>query len=385
MPIPLLRRPVALTLVAGLLAAPACERGVSSPAIGFTYNWGDSTLDRFVQRTVDRETPPGAVRIRILAADSGGWQAHGATALAAEVQRATLLAEHPDVVATVWPGGSREALLTAPVYAAARVPHLVPTATSKLVATAGAYTLLLAPNDSIQGAFIGAFADSVLGVRALAILYVPDEYGVGLAAGTAAAAVARGLTLVDRSPIRLNQDCLSAETRAHYDDIAAQLALRGRPDAVVLAARTVEAGCLMRALRARWPSVHLLVGDGTYLEAALLTRAGGGAEGAHLVAFWHPDLPNDRSRAFDRRWREEVGRTARHGEAVYLDAALLMATAIRAAGPSRGAVWAYLQSLGRSRPPYEGITGPIAFTPEHPRALLMTRVEGRSSTMVQRQ
>lgn len=366
-----------------LAGLSACGDRVRSPAIGFTYNWGDTTLETAVRSELALSAA-GRAATRLVATDSGGWAAYGTTPLTAEVQRATLLAANPEVVVVVGPGGSREALQVAPVYGAAQMPLLIPTATSRLLADAGALTFRLAPDDSVQGEFIAAFADTALQVRELAIFYVPDEYGIGLAAGAASAAAARGLRLLERAPIRLTQDCLDAAGRAHYDGIAAQLARRGAPGGVVIAARTVEAACLARALRARWPAVELLAGDGTYLESLFFLRAGDAAQGTYMVAFWHPDLPSAASRAFRDRFLAQTGRLPRHGDAVFVDAALLADAAIRHGGASRGAVAEYLRALGRSRPPYEGITGPIAFTPTHLRPLLMTRVVGEGSVLVAR-
>lgn len=326
--------------------------------------------------------PAGVEPIRLVATATGGWEAYGTTPLTAEVQRATLMAANPEIVVVVGPGGSREALQVAPVYGAAEMPVLIPTATSRLLAGAGPLTFRLAPDDSLQGEFIAAFADSGLRVRQLAIFYVPDEYGIGLAAGAATAATRRGLTVLERAPIRLTQDCLDGEGRAHYDGIVAQLARRGTPDGVVMAARTVEAACLARALRARWPRVELLAGDGAYLESGFFVRAGAAAQNTYLVAFWHPDLPAPASRAFRDRFIARAGRVPRHGEAVFADAALLAAAAVREGGANRAAVAAYLHSLGRTRPAFEGITGAIAFTPGHARPLWMTRVVGDGSLLM---
>lgn len=352
--------------------------------MGFTYTWGDTTLETATRAELALAAPAGRPSIRLVRTDSGGWAAYGTTPLTAEVQRATLLAADPEVVVVVGPGGSREALQVAPVYGAAGMPVLLPTATSRLLESAGSLTFRLSPDDSVQGEFIAAFADTALAVRRLAIFYVPDEYGIGLAAGAARAATTRGLTIIDRAPIRLIQDCLDAMGRAHYESIVAQLARRGSPEGVVIAARTVEVGCLTRALRSRWPQLDILAGDGVYLASGFFLRAGEAAQRTYLVAFWHPDLPSPASRAFRDRFLAQTGRLPRHGEAVFADAALLAAAAIREGGPSRAEVAAYLRSLGRTRPPYDGITGAIAFTPAHQRPLWMTRVVGDGSALAAR-
>lgn len=377
------RYPHLLLLLAPLVAS--CDERRAAPAIAFTYNFGDTLLTAYMQAEVDRTRPANGVPIRVLGGDPRSWSQFARTPLAAEVQRATELAANADVVIAVGPGGSREALQVAPIYRAAGLVDVVPTATSRLLATAGEYTLVMAPNDSVQGEFIGAFADSALGARRAAIFYVPDEYGIGLGAGTAAAFRQRGVELLDRIPMRLTLDCVTeAGGPQFYDDLAAELALRGVPDVIVVAARTVEAGCLARALAPRFPRAVLIAGDGTYLEEIFFRRAGPAAQGVHLVTFWHPDLPDSASRHFARTFAARVGRGPRHGEAVFFDATMLAAAAIREAGADRAAVRAWLLSLGRSRPPYQGITGPIEFTPGHRHPMLMARVQGTVSVVVGR-
>lgn len=366
-------------------AAIACGERTASPAIGFTYNWGDGPLAAFVQREIDRTRPPQGDSIRLVAAANGGWRSFGNTPLAAEVRRATILSEHRDVLAVIGPGGSREVLQVAPVYAAAGVPHLVPTATSRLLHESDGAMFLLAADDSVQGDFIAAFADSVLGARRVAIFYVPDEYGIGLAAGTEHGALSRGVTVVAREPVRLRQDCVDATRReadAFYDGAVAAVAARGTPDAVVFAARTIEAACLARAARARWPRARFLAGDGVYLDQTIFERAPTEAEGLYFVAFWHRNLPGTASREFVERFTRTAGREPRHGEAVYVDATMIAVAAIRAGNRSRASVTEYVHSLGTTRPPFEGITGPISFAPGAPRTLHMTQIVGRTSVLV---
>lgn len=374
----------AIALSAAVAAVASCASGPESPAIGFTYNWGDDVLERFVQQTVDAATPDGAAAVRVIASRDGGWQAFGASPMAAEVRRAQLLSENPDILVVVGPGGSREALQVAPVYGEAGLAVLVPTATSKLLDASGAHLFRLAANDSVQGAFIAGFADSVLGARSLAVYHVPDEYGIGLAAGIDAAAQQRGLELRERTPVRLLQPCGDAAGRRYYTDLVTELERRGKPDAVALAQRTEEAACFARALRARWPEMPVIAGDGVYLDAVFRNIAGPAADGTYMVAFWHPDLPNDASRAFVAAYRDATGRVPRHGDAVFVDAARLAAAAIHGGARSRADVMQFLADVGTKRPAFDGIIGPISFAPGAARPLYMTRVTHDGSLLLQR-
>ncbi len=356
---------------AALLAA--CADRPSSPAIALTYNWGEAGFLEFLQAEVDRVASPGAPTIRIVDGRGIDFLGTAQSLLAAEVNRAAHFAGDESVIVAVGPGGSREALQVAPVYRRAGLAHLVPTATSRLLAGVGEWAFLMAPSDSLQGEFIGAFADTALKARRAAILYVPDEYGVGLAAGTEATLAARRIELLARIPMRSNAHCNNDGERATYRRVVNEIATQGTPDVVITALRGIECACALAALRERWPRVQVVTGDGAYVDGDFITRSRGGAEGNYFVAFWHPAAgatPAD----FVDRFRAATGRAPRHGDAVFYDGVMLAAQAIREAGTDRERVRDYLRSLGIDRPAYDGIAGPVAFTPAIRRELLMTQV-----------
>lgn len=375
---------LALAFVTAALPA-ACGGPPAEPAIAFTYNFGDTAFQGFLQEELDRVRPEGGVRLRVKGAEFRRDDHPELTQHATELLRASELVADPAVLAVVGPGGSREALQAAPIYREGGMPNLVPNATSRLLTGVSPWTFVLAPNDSVQGEFIGAFADSVLGATRAIVLYVPDEYGIGLAAGTEAAFARRGVTLLDRFPMRFTHDCLDAVEGARpFEQLAAQAALRGVPDVAVIAARGVETGCAARALRARFPEVRILGGDGTYLDETFLTRAGPAAEGTYLVAFWHPGVDRPGSAAFVRGFTARVRRAPRHVDAVFYDGVRLAATAVWSAGPDRDAVRRWLDGLGTAHPPYVGIASDIGFGPGQRRGMLMTRVRGDSAEVVGR-
>ena len=67
---------------------------------------------------------------------------------------------------------------------------------------------------------------------------------------------------------------------------------------------------------------------------------------------------------------------------MHYDAFMLVMQAVRDAGPSPKAIQAYLTQLGKSRPAYQGVTGPITFGPERRRPLFMLRVSNGAATAV---
>lgn len=352
--------PVALLIVVG------CRRRIEGPEIGFTSGVGPPNAATLATEILARDSDPMIRRVRLL---PHPLDARGG-ALEGEVERALALVADPSVVAVVGPGGSREALQVAPIYREHEVPDLVPTATSRRLRDVGDWTFTLAPNDSLQGEFLGAYAGDRLHARRVLLFYIPDEYGLGLAEGVAAALRERQVELLDQIPVDGDPGCRPGDTY----ELAVDAALgKAQPDAVILATRTDATTCLARAVHDRLPSMRFLVGDGTLADSALARRVGAAAESMYVVAFWHPDAGSAPSREFAEAFQRVVGRPARHDDAMFYDAVMLLVAGIREVGPDRAALRDYLADLGHGRPPYEGVTGPIAFGAAARRPLLMVR------------
>jgi len=377
---------LAWAVIATLTASfVACSDPPVTVGVGFASNLGSPGVADVAQAALDDSHRPGNRRIVVTSGDRARPFANP-DPLLTEVDRAIHFAGNRSIVAVVGPTGSREALQTAPVYRDARLPNLIPTGNSSRFLNLGPLFFLLAPRDSVQGAFIGEFVVERLRARRVAIMYLPDEYGIGLAAGSEAVLRRRGIDLTVRMPVRPMQACPPRVSRNEYDDVVADVLKYGAPDVVVLATRTQETACIARAFRERVASTRFVAGDGALVDETFVRLAGQAADSMYLVAFWHRTRSDSASRAFTERFRARVGRNPRHDDAMFYDAVMLAGHAIRNGGPSRTAVATYLGQLGRSRPPYRGVTGPIAFTPgAEPRPLIMTRLlNGQTEPVMQR-
>jgi ABC-type branched-subunit amino acid transport system substrate-binding protein len=342
--------------------------------IAFASNMGSPSVADIAQAALQEQRRPGERPILVSLGDSGLLAVPGGP-LVNEVNRAMRFAATEEVVAVVGPGGSREALQTTPIYQEAGLPNIIPTATSRSLNGLGPWTFLLAPDDSVQGEFIGNFGSERLGARSVTIMYLPDEYGQGLAAGSRAALAQRGITLMSAIPVRPSRTCPPAAPGNGYDDVALDALRAGTPDLIILATRTQEAACIARAVRQRAPRTQFVAGDGVLVDDGFLAMAGPATGSTYFVTFWHADRNDPASRAFVARFRARFGREPRHDEAMFYDGVMLVAEAIRTVGPSRTAVRQFLEELGHTRPPYLGVTGPISLAPGAIRPLLMTRLD----------
>jgi branched-chain amino acid transport system substrate-binding protein len=286
-----------------------------------------------------------------------------------EVERALRLVAVPGIVGVVGHAGSRGSLAGAPVYNEAGVVHVVPTSTSRLLQRAGRWTFPLAPDDSVEGAFIAEFVTTSLGARRVSIFFANDEYGQGLRAGVRAHLASVGATILDEVPFAASSEV----------DLLVDASLkRGAPEVVVSAGRWGETGTLARLMRARVPGVRVVAGDGAMYLPNLADAAGPAVDALYVVDFWVLNPADSLHVAFVDRFRRVTGRLPLGPQAMSHDAILLLAHAVREVGSHPDAVRRYLASLGGERPPYAGVTGPIAFGPGRRANLVMTRlVNGR--------
>jgi len=295
-----------------------------------------------------------------------------------EVDGAAQLTTLAGVVAVVGHQDSRTTLLAAPVYDEARVPLVVPTATSRAIGAASPWIFPVAPNDSQEGVFIAAFATQRLGAKAIALLYDNDEYGRGLRDGVQAALAATGMSLGAESSIGTPCEAGGGSDAS----LALVTSSRPPPDLLVIASRPHDAGCIVGQARRRIPTLRFIAADAVEISDGLLAAMGAGAESTYFAAFWYSGLTDERSVAFTSAYRRIVGTIPTPGAAMHYDALMLAMHAVRDAGASPRAIKAYLTALGKSRPAYQGVTGPIAFGADRRRQFYMLRIRSGAAVVV---
>ena len=358
-------------LAAFATAALACAcRGADQPVV-IAAAMGDG--GQAAALAISRDSALGR-RPRIVLRETRG--SAGIAGLPASVRVAELLAADPAVVGVVGPNSSRDALLAGPLYNAAGLPHIVPTATSRRLRDAGRFTLLLAPDDSMEGAFAARFITRRLAARRVLILYVGDEYGSGLRTSLESALARQGVDVVDRIVLEVGGLCPRADSPNPYED-QVTLALRhGVPDVVFLATRAPEAGCATRTIHARQPRMRYVAGDGVVPAALAANAPREAVDSTYFITFWHADTTNAENRAFTEEFTRRFGRAPHYGDALVFDATRLLADAVHEVGGDRSRIVAWLESLGRDRAAATGLTGPLTFDPAARTGIIVVRQRG---------
>jgi branched-chain amino acid transport system substrate-binding protein len=340
------------------------------PRIVYPLPWVSSALARVAQPVIDAWGQP-----RVAELPESLMAVHGLPpGYAGDIAFAEAMAALPGVAVAVGPQSSRATLLVAPVYAERGIPLIVPTATSDAVRMLGPWVFQLAPDNAVEGAFMADFALDRLGARRVTIFYLlADEYGLSLRQGVLEALRRRGIAPVDQVGIIEDTD---------FPRRVAESLRRSEPDVVLVAARGPEAIAIARAFHARLPRVRLVAGDGAALDGAFADRAGPAAASVYGVAWWHRDRPDSVSRAFAARFERVTGTPPSEIDAMYYDAIMLAAEAVREVGSRPAAIRRWLAALGTTRPAYHGVTGPISFHGGRPANLLMTHLVNDTAAVV---
>lgn len=291
-----------------------------------------------------------------------------------QVEQATLFATDERVVAVVGHAGSREALLGAAVYNAHEVPNVVPNATSKRLARTGPWTFTLVPDDSVQGEFIANYALDSLHAARISVFYIGDEYGIGLRDGVQAALGRRQRDLSDATMVP-SETCGKPAGRELFAPIVRAALRRAQPDALVITSGSANGWCVANFAHESNPATWILFSDGMDGARIIPPTATHIVPGrVRGVTFWEP-RPDSINAAFVNRVQPSLGRQPTASQALQYDAFMLLAAAVREVGPNRLAIRNWLESLGRTRQPWIGVTGPIAFNRPRSEILRMTGPE----------
>ena len=273
--------------------------------------------------------------------------------LTEEILKASLdsMANDQDVVAVV------TRLLTAGAVAATGtfnnegVPYISTTPVSSELVGGSTWGFALVPDYRKQAEFI---ASKIGGARRIAIVHIDDPYGRGMAE-----ALTQALTAVGSAPTDVRSYLQS------WDEprmIALGHETRGEsPDLLIFAGRSPSLILVIQPFREAGEEVRVIGTD--LIEAEYLYQAGDAAlAGVEFVRFM--DVTSEDARMEDLRERYVFWIGFGHiiTEAVLThDAVSMLGEAVRAGARTREQVRDYLKSLGRTRPPYSGVGGLIAF------------------------
>ncbi len=266
----------------------------------------------------------------------------------------------PGLVGVVGHSNSSSSLATAPLYNRDRVVQIAPTSTAADFSGSGEYSFRLVPPDSAQGGFLARVVDSIWpqGAR-LAVMYVNDDYGRGLRNALLARLDTTRYPIVHEQ--RHSDDELVAPPPDREERVrsAVTVMLAGKPDVLLWLGRPSTFEMYLGRIRQAAADLPIIAGD-AFATWFQYDRGKGYWQGIRYADFL--DLNHsEASRDFVSRYQDRYGRRVGSSEMLSYDAMRLLLAAIQDGARSGEEVRRWLMSLGRERPPYQAVSGPISF------------------------
>jgi branched-chain amino acid transport system substrate-binding protein len=244
-------------------------------------------------------------------------------------------------------------LAAAPVYNGGEAPvaAISPSSSSPEVTAAGEYTFRVCPSDLAHGAALAQWVRDRLKLQRGALFYLNDQYGRGIRQTFVQEFIRRGGELASIDPYLGDRP----EVGAYLDRVARDK----RIEFLIVAGNRSEAEEIIRQARRRGLTVPVLGGDG--LEG--IQEAGALAEGVYLTSAYFPNLRTEANQRFVDAYRRKYPRAGFPNQvaAATYDAVYLLRDVIARSGPDRESVRRALAGVGSATPPFEGVTGTVAF------------------------
>ena len=274
------------------------------------------------------------------------------TRAAVAIENATELVAR-GVSAVIGHSNSAASLAAAPIYNESRVVQLSPQSSAAAYSQAGPYSFRLVPPDDRQGAFIARTLREMPGIERIVVLYVNDDYGRGLRSSLMGALGTGAPRVVAEAP-----HLEASAVRPEDLDLARRVVADADPDAIVWLGRPL-------ILEQHLPQLLPLLGTRPVIGSDAIALADRYGRFSIWNNVWYVDFVDMEGTpelaAFGRRFAERFGRHPATSDALTYDATRLLLAALRDGADDGPTIRRWLESLGRSRPAYDGLTGPIRF------------------------
>lgn len=329
------------------LAGDTVKIGLSLPLTGDWAEYGDF-IKKSVSMVVDKANADGGIdgkMIELVIADSRG-----------DPKEAVLIAERfvadPDIIAEIGDFSSSACMAAAPIYEAAGMSQVSPTASHPDFTTLGKNMFRVIGTQAAEGPFNARWAVEDLGAKTFATIYINNDWGVAANKYFVEAVEARGGTV------------LAAEAFAPGEKDFSSVMTKIKnlnPDALYLPVFYADASAIMaQARRMRYDPTVL--STGSLYSPKLIEQGGKAVEGLMTAAVYFPDNPRPESIAFTKAFNDTYGTGPSMFAAVGHDAATLVVAALRASGAKdRASVAPALEALGG----LAGVTGNFDYSQSH--------------------
>ena len=233
------------------------------------------------------------------------------------------------------------------------VPVLSTTPLPEGVAAAQGPIFSFVPGYTQQAAFLAKQAEPS---DKIGIVYIDDYYGSTLTTEITSALAARGLKVADARKYEQSWD------EPRMVALGTDMQSVTHPTLVYFIGRAPSLELVWQPFREKLDNVRV-IGSDLVESSAIYDNPEGIFTGLKYVRYFDPKSPDPRMKDLHDRFALWIGRGEMTGEAVMVyDAMLMTGEALRSGARTREQIRQYFASLGRSRPAFKGVEGPVSFT-----------------------
>jgi branched-chain amino acid transport system substrate-binding protein len=348
-----------ILLILGLLILPsACARKPKHIMIGIALSAVYHRGALLAMNEINASGGIGGVPIELLGLD---WKVVDQFNAPDILRWASQFAEEKDLVAVIGHSDSSSTLSAAAYYNQHQVPQIVTIATNPSITNIGVWTYRLCLSDAAQGPALADYAMKDWGKRRIAVFYVNDDYGRGLAQLFEQRVREQGGEIISTI---MHRNSLEEDDKELIRATVAALKKKDPPDLLVLFQRTEAAKFTLRAIREAGLTSGILGGDS--LAPLEFTKSNPElVEGLRISQFFLPHDQDPQAAHFVKAFKEFAGRDPDYGDAFAYDAVYLMRDAVVGGGATREGVKSYLDRLIRDRTQQTGAGGNYTLGQDH--------------------
>lgn len=342
-----------LTLVAAQAPAKTIKIAVPSPFTGDAAAYGEN-VKAGVEIKLEEVNAAGGINGVPVEAVWMDEQCAGKEAATV----APKIVGDKDIVAIVGHLCSGAHLAALPTYVRGGIVAVSPTATNPTISdknkdrNGNVWSYRVVYRDDFQGAFLARYAQKVLGLKKVGVLYQNDDYGIGLKDGFVNEAKKIGLDVVGEE----------AYVRGASTDFKPQLTkMKGSgPEGLFISGYYNEGALIAKQAKDLGMDVKVMGGEGLD-NPDYMNLAKDAANDTYVTTPFLEEAAGPAAKEFLKKFNEKYQRQSDYMSVNAYDATGLLVEAIKSVGPDRDKVREYLKGIDSIEKAYEGIGGKIYF------------------------
>jgi branched-chain amino acid transport system substrate-binding protein len=338
---------LSLSVIALLCSCNLTKKNPGPVSFGIAAAWNGANGARLAVEQINAAGGINGRELKLDIADNGD-----AASAEPSIAIAMQYLDAPQILAVIGHPNSPATLASSQLYNERHLVQLVPNATSPLLTDAGPWTFRICMSDVLQGKQLAEYAVRQMGAHKIAILFVNDDYGKGLKDVFYDRAVELGASISMVAPY---------DSGPEFDPILDYMK-QTNPDFLFLALRTGPLMTVGHWLQQRNFHPKLLAGDSVNRWQLQSNDQGmRDLEGMRHTLFFSPLRNDAKVQEFVRAYQQKFNQLPDDEAALNYDAVFLLKRATEMGGATREGIRDYLDTVGTTSPPFEGVAGRVIF------------------------